>query len=82
MRWRTIPREALIWRELEGELVLRNAQTGSTHLLQSPVSRVFLELLAAPEGVATSALAALVGEDPSLALSEFQRLGLATPEAD
>ena len=44
MRWHTPPPEALRWRELDGELVVRNALTGHTHLL-SPLAGEVLRLL-------------------------------------
>lgn len=67
------PTGALTWRELEGELVVRNARTGSTHLL---------------DPFAAAVLRALIEADPDLferldrtnveaVLSEFERLGLA-----
>jgi hypothetical protein len=71
-RLRHCPTEALIWRELDGELVVRNARTGSTHLL---------------DPFAAAVLRALIHADPDpferldrskveAVLNEFERLGL------
>jgi hypothetical protein len=84
LRWRTVPDEALIWRELDGELVLRNAMTGSTHLLQPPAAQVLKTLIAEKQGLTAAELAAHIGDDaetPDMQelLGEFKRLGLAGP---
>ena len=78
----------MISRELDGELVLRNAITGNTHLLQPLAAEVLRTLMAAPEGLTTAEVCAHVaGPEESLedwfpsieaTLLEFQRLGLAT----
>jgi hypothetical protein len=50
-RWRTAPAEALQWRELEDELVVRNAATGSTHLLEPMAGKALVALARAPAGM-------------------------------
>ena len=88
MRWRTVPAEALIWREFDGELVLRNAMTGNTHLLQPPAAEVLRTLIAEKQGLTAAELAARIGDDVEQEgwrtameelLGEFKRLGLAGP---
>lgn len=91
MRWRTAPAEGLDLRELDEELVVRNAATGSTHLLGSPAAEVLLTLASVSEGLTVAELVAQLaggGEDDEhwsqsieAILSDFQRLGLAEPAA-
>jgi PqqD family protein of HPr-rel-A system len=88
--WRSAPRHALAWREWDGELVVRHAGTGDTHLL-SPVGRcILLALVQAESAISVPALAkALPAEEADeldrialveATLSEFQQLELAAPE--
>jgi hypothetical protein len=81
LRWRTVYPEALSWRELEGELVVRNACTGSTHLLNSLAGEVFRALVEAEAGIGVAELTARLDEDTSsieAVLADFERLGLAS----
>jgi len=81
VRWRTVYPEALTWRELEGEIVVRNACTGSTHLLNSLASDVFRVLVGAEAGIGVAELTARLDEDTSsieAVLADFERLGLAS----
>jgi hypothetical protein len=81
LRWRTVYPEALNWRELEGELVVRNACTGSTHLLNPLASEVFRALVEAEAGIGVAELTARLDEDTSAieaVLADFERLGLAS----
>jgi len=92
LRWHTVPPEDLTWRELDGELVVRNARSGSTHLLEPLAGEVLRALLEAEDGMTISDLVAQLREDTATegvsewlaavesVLSEFQRLGLAEPE--
>ena len=92
VRWRAVPADALAWREWDGEVVVFNKQTGSTHLLGELGGEVLRHLLAAEGGATAGALAAGLGDDPSGAdaagwtesvakvLSDFARLGLAQPD--
>ena len=74
-------------RELDGELVLRNDATGSTHLLEAFQAEVLRALIMAPGGLTTAeAAAALAGTSETqedclksveATLLDFQRLGLA-----
>lgn len=92
LRWHTPSPETLIWRELDGELVVHNAASGSTHLLEPMAGEVLRALIEASSGMSVADLVArlrgdLAAEDTSEwsaaiegVLSEFQRLGLAEPE--
>jgi PqqD family protein of HPr-rel-A system len=80
----------LIWRELDGELAVRNATSGSTHLLEPLASAVLRTLIEADAGLSVAELVAALREDAGAqdewraaieaVLSEFQRLGLAEPD--
>lgn len=86
MRWRLVS-HSLAWRELDGEIVLRSAQTGSTHLLGPLASTVFRMLAEAPDGLAIEDIHAGLGDSGEPAdewyasietvLAELRRLGLA-----
>ena len=54
MRWHTVSPELISCRELDGELVVRNAQTGNTHLL-SPLASEVLRILLEANGTMSSA---------------------------
>ena len=83
----------MIWRELDGELVVRNERSGSTHLLDPLASGLLRTLAAADAGVSVADLVARLGggvgdQGPAASaaaieaiLDEFQRLGLAEPSA-
>jgi hypothetical protein len=75
LRWHC-PTEAFIWRELEGELVVRNARTGSTHLLDPFAAAVLRALIEADIGGSPPAV---WSAEVEAVLDEFQRLGLAEP---
>jgi len=91
-RWHALPADALAWREWDGEVVVFNQRTGSTHLLGDVAGEVFRRLIAAARGATVDALAAGLNDDPVAAdgeawtrsvaevLSEFARLGLAQPD--
>ena len=91
LRWRTVPREALAWRDWDGDFVVRNHRSGSTHLLGPLAGQVLLALTARDAAVTVEELAATL-EAPAAVqasdwtasieevLSEFERLGLALPE--
>jgi PqqD family protein of HPr-rel-A system len=92
-RWRCVPVAALAWREWDGESVVRNERTGSTHLLSPLAARVLQNLLKADAALSVADLAAALDDDDAVAstaersaaiaavLVEFKRLGLAEPEA-
>jgi hypothetical protein len=44
LRWRSVPADAIAWREWNGECVVRNERSGSTHLL-GPLAAWVLKLL-------------------------------------
>ena len=91
-RWHAIPVEALAWREWDGDVVIFNQRTGSTHLLGEFGSEIFRRLMAAHSGATVEALAAelteglnRIGVDAwtkavAAVLSDFARLGLAQPD--
>jgi len=84
MRWQAVPPDALTLRELDGELAVRNALTGSTHLLEAPAAGVLAALIDAETGLTVPELTArtrdaLAPADMEELLAEFQRLGLAEP---
>lgn len=94
LRWRSAPADAIAWREWDGEFVVRNERSGSSHLLGPLAGSVLQVLLEADDAMSVADIAARLG-DPSAAaaagpedyaaidavLSEFKRLGLAEPEA-
>jgi PqqD family protein of HPr-rel-A system len=87
LRWRTVPREALIWRELDGELAVRNAESGSTHLLGALAGEILRALIEAQSGLTLADLVARLSDDTAPeaewqaaiqeVLADFERLGLA-----
>jgi hypothetical protein len=80
LRWRSVPPEALVWRELDGELAVRNAETGSTHLLGALAGKVLQALIEAHCALTVDELIARLRSDTSTiedVLTEFERLGLA-----
>jgi len=91
-RWCAAPPDALAWREWDGEVVVFNQNTGSTHLLNEIGGEVLRHLIAADRGATVEALAAALTDDPggvddagwtvavAEVLSEFARLGLAQPD--
>lgn len=91
-RWCAVPPDALAWREWDGEVVVFNQNTGSTHLLNEIGGEVLRRLIAAERGETVKALAAALTDDPvggedagwrhavAEVLSEFARLGLAQPD--
>jgi PqqD family protein of HPr-rel-A system len=95
LRWRTVSPEALVWRDFAGEVVVRNARTGSTHLLDPFPAEVLRTLIETGGSMGLQDLLARMG--PSAAgegdeeewskaiqevLSELERLGLAEPQPD
>jgi len=90
--WRSVPVDAIVWREWDGELVIRNERSGSTHLLGPLAGAVLRVLLGAEAALSAADIAARLDDpqnsaaDPALhaaveeVLSEFRRLGLAEAE--
>jgi hypothetical protein len=88
-RWRCVPPDAIVWREWDSEVVVRNERSGSTHLLGPLAGRVLQALLEADGALSVGAIAALVGDPQAAAadsdwcaaidevLAEFHRLELA-----
>ncbi|HEV8330621.1 MAG TPA: hypothetical protein VGQ22_04325 [Steroidobacteraceae bacterium] len=86
-----MPHDAIVWREWNGEFVVRNECSGSTHLL-APLAGSVLQVLLEADGALIVADIAARLDDPAAAagpegyaaidavLSEFNRLGLAQPE--
>ncbi|TMG82809.1 MAG: HPr-rel-A system PqqD family peptide chaperone [Betaproteobacteria bacterium] len=91
--WRSVSVDAIAWREWNGEFVVRNERSGSTHLLGPLAGDVLRALLDAGQGLSVADIAACLDDGPKAAsdstllaaieevLSEFKRLGLAEPEA-
>ena len=90
MRWR-LSAESLAWHDLDGEIVVRNTATGSTHLLAESAGEVFRLLSESRDDltlqdVAARLTAAGLPEDEcyayaQAALEEFKRLGLAETDS-
>lgn len=90
--WRSVSRDAIVWREWDGEFVVRNERSGSSHLLDTLAGRVLQVLLRADRALGSADIASRLGEGEVVAidadgcvaidvvLSEFHRLGLAAPE--
>ena len=90
--WRSVPVDAIVWREWDGELVVRNERSGSTHLLGPLAGAVLRVLLEAGAALSVPEIAARLGDPPNgtadpalhaaveVTLSEFHRLGLAESE--
>ena len=91
-RWRTVPAEALAWRELDGELVVHDARSGSTHLLEPLAGEVLRVLIEEGSGMSVPDLVSQLREGSAEedfadwfaaiegVLTEFERLGLAESE--
>ena len=92
LRWR-VPPDAILWHEWDGEFVVRNERSGSTHLLGPLAGSVLQVLREADAALSVADIAARLGDHLAAAptpdqyaaidavLSEFKRLGLAEPEA-
>jgi len=92
LRWRSVPRQALAWRDWDGNFVVRNETSGSTHLLAPLAGRVLLALIARVDTATVDDLAAALATPGAACgpewsssiegvLAEFERLGLARSEA-
>ena len=89
--WRSVPPDVIAWREWDGELVVRNERSGSSHLLGPLAGRVLQVLLEADAALSVEAIAFRLNDPPvapadpelcaaiDMALSEFRRLELALP---
>ena len=93
MRWSTVSLDALARQDFDGDIVVRNARTGSTHLLEGLTAEVLRTLMQAEGPLSVADLEAQLrlrcmrvedDEQWSTAieqvLNEFQHLGLAEPE--
>ena len=92
LRWRSVSPDAIAWHEWDGEFVVRNERSGSTHLLGPLAGRILQVLLEADAALSVADIAARLDDPPALAaapdrcaaidavLSEFKRLGLAEPD--
>ena len=78
MRWHTVSPELLIWRELDGELAVRNAASGNTHLLDPLGASVLRLLLDNNEPMTAAEIAQHFAGDAGLddTMAELERLGL------
>jgi len=85
-----MPHDAIVWREWDGEFVVRNERTGSTHLLGLLAGSILQVVLEADGALSVADISAALGDAPTAktdryaaieaVLSEFKRLGLAEPE--
>ena len=92
VHWHAVPAASLAWREWDGEVVVFNQQTGSTHLLGELAGEVLRRLVVAAPGATVETLARELNADPGSieaadwiatvyeVLSDFARLGLAQPD--
>ena len=91
--WRTVLPHGIAWHAWDGEFVVRDERSGSTHLLGPLAGSVLQVLLKADAALSVADIAARLGDQLSAAssapegyaaidaiLSEFKRLGLAQPE--
>jgi len=89
--WRSVPIEAIAWREWDGEFVVRNERSGSSHLLAALAGRVLQALLDADRPLSSDEIRARVDPEATerrsisvaeidAVLAEFGRLGLAEQE--
>ena len=91
-RWRSFPPDAIVWREWDGEFVVRTERSGSSHLLGTLAGTVLQVLLEADGALTVTDIATRLGNrqaaaaDPDLSaaidevLAEFHRLEIAEPE--
>jgi PqqD family protein of HPr-rel-A system len=88
LRWRSVRPDAIAMREWDGEFVVRNECSGSTHLLGSLAGRVLQVLLETGRPLDVPGIAAKLGgrfqvfdqrSSIDAVLAEFERLGLAEP---
>jgi PqqD family protein of HPr-rel-A system len=89
--WRCVPPDAIVWREWDGEVVVRNERSGSSHLLGPLAGRVLQILLEADGALSVGAIAARLDDQQAIGansdwcaaidevLAEFHRLELARP---
>jgi PqqD family protein of HPr-rel-A system len=92
-RWWSAPGAALACREWNGEMVVFNQETGSTHLLDAFAGDVLRQLMACERGATVEELASALahGQDAgeqqeseqavTAVLAEFARLGVAHADA-
>ena len=89
--WRCVPPDAIVWREWDGDVVVRNERSGSSHLLGPLAGRVLQILLESESALSVADIAARLGDPQAVAadsewraaidevLVEFHRLELAEP---
>ena len=91
LRWRSVRPDAIALREWDGDFVVRNERSGSTHLLAPLAGSVLQVLLKANAALSVADIATRLDEPAAepgtdgyaaidAVLSEFKRLGLAQPE--
>ena len=81
LRWRTVSAEALAWHDFEGEIAVRNARTGSTHLLDRDAAEVLRALMEAQAALSVREIAERLDADEwatqiQEVLTQLQRLEL------
>ena len=93
MRWSSVSADAIARRDFDSDIVVRNARTGSTHLLEGLTAEVLRTLMEAEGPVSVDDLetrlrlrCVRVEDDEQWSraieqvLNEFHHLGLAEPE--
>jgi len=87
--WRCVSPDAIVWREWDGEFVIRNERSGSSHLLGTLAGSVLQVLLEADRALSVADIASCLGHEQSTVrdadlsiaidqvLAEFRRLELA-----
>ena len=92
LHWHTVRPDALAWQDLDGELAVHNADSGSTHLLEPLSGEVLRILIEAGCSMSVPQLVARLRQDSTVedisewsaaveaVLCEFKRLGLAESE--
>jgi PqqD family protein of HPr-rel-A system len=94
LRWSLVSADAIAWRDFDGDIVVRNAHTGSTHLLERFPAEILRLLIQAGGPVSVEDLEARLrpqagGDEESeqwptaieKVLKDFQRLGLAQAQS-
>ena len=61
--WRSVPPDAISWHEWDGEFVVRNERSGSSHLLGPLAGRVLQVLLEADTPLCVTDIAVKLGDE-------------------
>jgi PqqD family protein of HPr-rel-A system len=89
LRWCAVSPEALAWRDFDGQSVVRNARTGSTHLLDDFPAEVLRLMVETGNALSAAEVAAQLDVEGASeewetaareVLLELERLGLLEPQ--